>query len=585
MQKRNLGKFEFLYRPLQWLINLISSGIRNDKSFSSNEVNINRILVVIVAFSLCYLVIVARVFDLTILSSNESKAKTGASLNQAPKRAEIIDRNGNLLAVNLSSSSVYANPKVIPNPKEAAVKLKSVLSEFETKELESKLKSNKSFVWIKRNITPKEHQEINDLGIPGVYFETNERRAYPNGELFAHVLGYVGLDGTGLAGAEKYFDDYLKYYGNEQPKPLQLSLDIAVQGIVHEELARTIKDFNAKGAAGIVQDVQTGEILAMVNLPDFNPHNPGSATPDQLFNKCTLGAYEPGSLFKAFTVAMALENKSTSLSDVYDTSSAIKYARFNINDYRGKGGHQSVPEILMNSSNIGTAQIALELGKENHYKYLKSFGLLSPLEIELPEKALPAYPRLENWSDLSTITISYGHGISVTPTHIVGVMSALVNGGVMPKTTILKSENGEPKEVKQIITESTSEKMRKLLRLVVTNGSGKKANLEGLFVGGKTGTSNKLENGRYAQNLRLSSFMSAFPLHKPRFTILVMVDEPKGNKESFGFATGGWVSTPAASRIILRLANLYGIVPKTGEELDAINQQLYVPYSTKDDSL
>jgi cell division protein FtsI (penicillin-binding protein 3) len=571
------------HHHLKKLLKIISVNISKDRSFSNTEIDINRILVVIISFALCYGIIAVRVFDLTILNSIEHIKKAPAEIHANARRAEIIDRHGNLLAVNLVTSSIYANPKVVFSAKDAAQKIKSAIPDLNLEDLEKKLNSKKSFVWIKRNITPKEHQLVNDLGIPGLYFETSEKRAYPNGELFAHALGYVGLDGNGLAGIEKQYDNYLKYYGDNQPKPLQLSLDVGVQNIVRDELLKTIKEFNAKGAVGVVQDTKTGEILAMVNLPDFNPHNPGLASDEQLFNKCTLGAYEMGSMFKAFTIAMALENKSTTLNDVYDVSSSIKYARFNINDYRGKGGWLSVPEILMYSSNIGTAQIALELGKENQYKFLNSFGLLSPLSIELPEKAAPAFPKIAKWTDLNTITISYGHGISVSPMHVVGVMSSLVNGGMLHPTTIIKQQNPEQINSRQVLKESTSEKMRKLLRLVVTEGSGKKADVKGLFPGGKTATSNKLVNGKYHDKLRLSSFLSAFPINEPKYTILVMIDEPKGTKETFGFATGGWTSAPTTSRIIMRLANLYGIIPYTNK--DEIDNQLYLEHSTKNDSL
>lgn len=577
------GRENILLKYLRSCVAKVTSAIRNDNSFSDHEVNHTRILIVMISFALSYLIIVARTFDLTMLDDEQTHRKN-FSEQVIAKRADIIDRNGNVLAVNLTSSSVYANPNRIINSIETAKKLKSALPELNEKDLLSKLQSKKSFVWIKRNITPKEHQAVNDLGIPGVYFETSEKRAYPNGELFAHVLGYVGLDGIGLAGVEKQFDNYLRYYDHNEPKPLQLSLDMSIQGIVHEELTRTIREFNAKGAVGIVQDSQTGEILAMVSLPDFNPHTPGNASPDQLFNKATLGAYEMGSIFKVFTVAMALDNKTTNLNDVYDVSAPIKYARFTINDFRGKGGWLSVPEILMYSSNIGTAQIVLELGKDDHYKYLRSFGLLSPLEIELPEKALPAYPKLDNWSDLNTITISYGHGISVTPMHVVGVMSAMTNGGFLPRTTILKTDIDHLQDARQVISEATSKKMRKLLRLVVAQGGGRKADLPGLFVGGKSGTANKLQSGRYSNNLRLSSFLSVFPVHNPKYTVLVMIDEPHGTKETFGFATGSWVSAPASSRIMSRLAHLNAIAPEQ-DKIDAINEELYLPFNTKENDL
>ncbi len=551
-------------------------------SVLSREHNVAKARIyIILLFVVCgYTVIALRLFSVTVIDQfdfsreRHSEARHQISGN-AVRRADIVDRNGELLAINLTTTSIYANPKFITNPVDTAQKLYKIFPKLNYKDVLHKLRSNKSFVWIKRSVTPKEEQKVHDLGIPGLYFETSTKRAYPHGELFSHVLGYVGLDSKGLSGVERYFDDQLI----SKNTPLKLSLDTKVQNIIKQELLTAIKKFNAVGGTGILQDVTNGEILAIVSLPDYDPHNLNKVSEDALFNKATLGNYEVGSLFKVFTVAMALDNNNIQVNDVYDVNTPLHLAGYTINDYRGKGGWLSVPEILMYSSNIGTSQIALEMGKEKQFQYLKNLGFLSSLEVELYEKSTPSYSSLSKWGDLTTATVSYGHGISVSPLHIVKAMGAVVNGGKLYQPTIVKTEN-EIENYKQVLKESTSKNMRKLLRMIVKFGSGAKSEVQGAFVGGKSGTANKSIGGVYKKDLRISSFISTFPIYDPKYVMLISIDEPKGNKDSFGFATGGWVAAPATARVIEKLMPVLNILPEL-EGKEAIEKSLFINYNPR----
>lgn len=522
-------------------------------------------------------------FNIVVTDSFAEHHSHDAHTAKAPgsmKRADIVDRNGELLAINLVTTSLYANPKIISDPVNTAKNLKQIFHALSAQDILDKLKSDKPFVWIKRNITPKEEQQVHDLGIPGLYFEVSEKRAYPHGSLFSHVLGYVGLDGNGLAGVERYFDEKLKYNKDEEaPHKLQLSLDLRAQNIMRSELEKTMIEFNARGAIGVLQDANNGEIIAMVSLPDYDPHNPGKASEEAMFNKASLGNYELGSAFKAFTVATALDTNTINLNDVYDVDTPLNFTRYQIKDFQGKGGWLSVPQILMHSSNIGSSQIALEVGKHKQFDYLKALGLLSQVEVELPEKSTPLYSPVSKWQDLTVVTLSYGYGLSTSPLNVTRAMSALVNGGKLYPTTLLKRESSDI-QYTQVIKESTSEKMRKLLRMVVRFGSGRKAEVAGIFPAGKTGTALKAINGKYAQNLRMSSFMSTFPAHQPKYVMLITLDEPKGTKASFGFATGGWVSAPTSARIYEKLAPILGVFPEI-EHKEQIDDMMFVSYDAK----
>lgn len=548
---------------------------------------IKRIHFILFILSSFYLVLILKLFSVSILSSTVIEnssfiSKKNSSNDNLNKRFSIYDRNGELVAISLDTTSVYANPKNILDAKKAALQLKGVLPDLTYKKILEKLDSGKNFVWIKRNVTPQEHQKINDLGISGVYFQTEEKRAYPYSSLLSHVLGYVGLDGRGLSGVERYFDESDQYKNNiKELDAVNLSLDIRVQNIMKEELMNAIKAFDAKGATGIIQDISTGEIVSLVSLPDYSPYAPHAATEQQLFNKASLGNYEVGSIFKIFSMAMALDSGTVKLNDVYDVDTPIQMAGYSIKDFYGKKGWLSLPELLMYSSNIGISQVALEVGKDKQVSYLKHFGFFDQLNVEIPEKTKPIQPRFEKWKDLDVITASYGYSISTSPLHLVRAMGAVVNGGMLCPMTILKKNGQENYQCKRILKQSTSDNMKKMLRMVVKYGVGNKAEVPGYFVGGKTGTSNKLVRGSYMSNLRLSSFLSAFPMNNPKYVMLISVDEPKGQKESFGFATGGWVAAPVSASVIKRAAPLLGVFPDTEHETN-IEKSLYIHYNPRE---
>jgi len=480
-----------------------------------------------------------------------------------PSHADIVDRNGNVLAATLDSPSLYGNPKQIVDAAEAARKLVRVFPNLRAAEVYAKLTSGKSFVWIRRHLTPAEQYEVNQLGIPGLEFEHEERRVYPDAALTSHVVGYTGIDNAGFAGVERALDGVLK----ERREPLQLSLDLRLQYILHEELQRVIDDFTAKGGAGLIMDVNTGEILSMASLPDFDPNHPGAPDPDsrtisladRMFDRITLGVYELGSIFKIFTVAMALDYGTSSLTSTYDASHPIRIGRFTISDYHGKHRVLSVPEILMYSSNIGAARMAVAAGAEKQREFLARLGLLKTPKIEVSEVGAPHYPA--KWREVNVMTIAFGHGISVTPLSFATAAAALVNGGILRRPTLVKLPTGYAPQGQQVISTRTSEQMRRLMRLVVEHGTGTMAAAPGYVVGGKTGTADKVSGRHYAERKLLSSFVGVFPINDPKYLVLTMVDEPHPNKQSHGYATAGWTVAPATSRIIERIAPLLGVQP------------------------
>ncbi|GHD54104.1 peptidoglycan glycosyltransferase [Thalassobaculum fulvum] len=469
-------------------------------------------------------------------------------------RADIVDRDGLLLATSLRTPSLYADPKEVLDAEDAAFRLSTVLPEINPAETAAKLASDRRFVWLKRNLTPREQQEVNSLGIPGLHFQDEWKRIYPQGTLTAHAVGFTDVDDRGISGVERSFDDVLR--GGRDP--LRLSLDLRVQHIVREELLRQIATFSAIGGAGVVLDVDTGETIAMVSLPDFDPNVPGQMDPDTLFNRATLGVYEMGSTFKIFNTAMALDAGTATMRSGYDATHPIRIARFTINDDHAKARWLSVPEIFKYSSNIGSVKMALDVGTDGQRAFMAKLGMLRETAIELPERGRPMVP--SPWRPINTMTIAFGHGLAVSPLHLVGGVAAIVNGGIRRPVTLLASDIPSPGQ--RVISEQTSHDMRRLMRLVVEDGTGRKADTPGYVVGGKTGTAEKAGGrGGYKQKSLISSFVAAFPMHDPRYVVLIMVDEPKGTKETFGYATGGWVAAPAVSRIVARSAPLLGVAP------------------------
>lgn len=528
----------------------------------------SRIMVLMVGFCMAYVAIVGRMTDLTLAShiameEDDPKAVVAQEVISNVKRSDVLDRNGKILATSLKTSSLYADPKNIIDPAEAARKLITVFPDLNYDDTQKKLASKRRFVWLKRNLTPKQMYAANRLGIPGVEFLSETRRVYPYGALTSHVVGYVDVDSKGLSGIERGLDKALA----DSNEPLQTSIDIRLQHVLHREVKKSIEDFTAIGGAGLIMDAKNGEVYAMVSLPDFNPHDPGRISDAQRFNRTTLGAYEMGSTFKTFTMAAALEYNHIPLLTRYDTTRSLYRGGFTIRDYHPEPHPLTIPEIFLHSSNIGTALIAEQVGTTNMKKIYTDLGFFEKPVIEIKETTNPILPR--PWRDISTVTASYGHGIAVTPLHLASGVATIVNGGYKVKPTLIKraAESYANEERKQILSHETSATMRDLLRIVVTNGTAKFANAKGYRVGGKTGTAEKTLGKGYSNNAQIASFVGAFPMEDPRFIILIMVDEPKGNKKSYGFATAGWVAAPYAGNVVKDIAPIEGISPKYDNRL------------------
>jgi len=531
------------------------------------EVSHSRVLLGASLFAVVFLVIAARLVAVTLLPDGADTAVAAPVKIKTADRADIVDRNGVVLATSLTTASLYANPTQVQDPDGYAEQLNAVLPDLNIASTAAKLDSQRGFVWLKRNLTPRQQQAVNRLGLPGIYFQAETKRVYPQGNLTAHLVGFADVDSRGLAGAEKSFDDLLQ--GGE--RPLQLSIDVRVQHILHEELSRAIADFNGIGGAGIIMDLKTGEVLSLVSLPDFDPARPGDATDDTRFDRATLGLYEMGSTFKIFNTAIALDSGTATLADGFDASKPIRIGGYRIDDYHGKYRFLSIPEIFTYSSNIGSAKMADLFGPEMQQAYLKRFGLMDKSPVELPEIGDPLYPQPKNWKRINTMTIAYGHGISVSAMQLLTAVGAIVNHGVLREPTLLKREPGEVPEGVRVVSEQTSEQLRQLMRLVVQVGTGKKANAPGYLVGGKTGTADKQLGRGYATNSRLASFVAAFPMNDPHYAIVAMVDEPKPNAHSYGYATAGWVTAPVIGAVVERIAPLYGLKPVPDDAPEAQN--------------
>ncbi len=538
----------------------------------------NRILATGVMFTLAFLVVAYRLFDIAILdgASEPAIAKIVDTIDDSTAaRANIVDRNGMVLATSLPTASLYADPVDVLNPEEAARKLVQVLPELDKGDLVDKLTAKARFVWIKRNLTPDQQYEINRLGVPGLYFQRGERRVYPHGRLAAHLLGLTDVDGRGISGIEKSMERRLR-----NGEPARMSIDLRIQSLLTDELSVAMKEFNALGALGVVVDVRNGEILSLVSLPDFDPNDPSSMVEDTGFNRVTKGVYEMGSTFKLFTAAMALDTGTVGLNGGYDASKPIHVARYTISDYHGKNRWLSVPEILIYSSNIGAAKMGLAVGTTRQKAYLERFGFFRPAALEIPENGSPLLPA--QWREINTMTVSFGHGIAVSPIQMAAGIAALVNGGFRHEPTLLPRDDTEKTPAKRVISEATSKKIRALMRLIVRSGTGKKADAEGYLVGGKTGTAEKLVNGRYHGRKLFSSFVAAFPIDAPRYVVLAALDEPHGNKSSFGYATGGWVAAPVISRVVSRMAPLMGIEPVAEDRDDVAMAPVLAAYHVEE---
>ncbi|GER06793.1 peptidoglycan glycosyltransferase [Iodidimonas muriae] len=528
-----------------------------------------RLVVIAVLFGGAFLLMGVRTLDLGLFRAvAETHSLSASATVRAASRADIVDRNGVVLATNLRTASLYADPKRILDPEDAAAKLVRILPDLAQAELLEKLRSSRRFVWIKRKLSPRQMWAVNALGLPGLAFQEEEERVYPQGRLAAHVLGFTDPDGRGLAGVEHFFDSRLSDV-TMVDEPLRLSVDVRVQHALADQIAQAIERFSAKAGAGLVMDVRTGELLALASLPDYDPNHGGGAPKDALFNRASQGVYELGSTFKAFTIAMALETGVADLSSRYDASEPIRVSRFTIRDDHPQARMLSLPEVFVHSSNIGAAKMALDVGAQDQQAFLSRIGMLRPAALEISEVGHPLVP--ERWRDIATMTISYGHGIAVSPVQLATGLAAMVNGGDLFPATLIRKNEDQMSSGKRVISENTSDIMRRLMRLVVRDGTAKSADVPGYQVGGKTGTAEKPAAGGYARKALLSSFAGVFPMDDPRYLVFVLVDEPKGTKATWNFAGGGWTAAPTVAKIILRIAPILGVEPQ--KEDDGLFQQ------------
>ncbi len=527
-----------------------------------------RIGLAILAFAAVYAVIAARLISFAISPDGHIVRRSGSQELIATARPDILDRNGQILATDVRAPSLFGEPRRIIDVDEAVELLTAVLPDLDATEVRDRLSSRRGFVWLKREITPKQQREIHRLGLPGVGFLPENRRVYPNSAEVSHLIGHVNIDNQGIAGIEKWLDGRglaaLHMAGlatDRLQKPVDLAVDLRVQHALRDELIAAAIKFKVKAAAGLIVDVNTGEIISMVSLPDYDPNSPKQANDPLRINRLTTGVFELGSTFKALTIAMALDSGKVSLNSSFDARGTLRYGRFNIHDYHGQNRVLTVPEIFTYSSNIGTARIALSLGVQYHQWFLRKLGQLDRLRTELPESAEPLVPK--RWGELNTVTIAFGHGLSVAPLQAVAGINALVNGGLLIPPTFMKRTPEQARALaKQVVKPETSDKMRYLMRLNAEKGTATKADVKGYYVGGKTGTSEKVVAGRYSKNKLLTTFTAILPADKPRYQLLIMLDEPQGLPETHGFATSGWNAAPTAGKVIARIAPMLGIEPR-----------------------
>ena len=532
-------------------------------------------------FLIAYIIVVARAVDLSIIQGVLHPAgeheiyEAHKEADVIKARADIVDRHGVILARSLKTSSLFADALMVRDPQDVAKDLKKVFPEISYGATLKKLQSKKRFVWIKRNITPDQQSQILYLGHPGLDFKSEMKRVYPQGALAVHSVGVAGVDGQGLVGIERGFDNLL----HDGDEPLALTIDVRLQHALRRELSATMKDFKGKGAAGIVMDANTGEVLAAVSLPDYKPQFYQKANTQSQFNRYSQGVYELGSVFKVFSTAAMLEKKGGKISQNFDVREPLEAGRFKIRDYHPENRMLTLPEVFIHSSNIGSAMMGQAIGTQELKDFYRDLGLLKSPELGVSEVGKPLIP--SPWREVNTLTASYGHGIAVSPLQLVSATSSILNGGILVKPKIVKSIGEENKEgVLRIVSPETSHRMRQLLRLAVTQGTGSKADVEGYLVGGKTGSAEKPGRGGYNRKKLISSFLGAFPMDDPRYVVFAMVDEPQGSKATYGYATGGWVGAPTVARVVSSMVSILGISPV--EEKEKFEKSLMRYVKTKE---
>ncbi|WP_242224445.1 peptidoglycan D,D-transpeptidase FtsI family protein [Shinella zoogloeoides] len=533
-----------------------------------------RLAILIGLFLAAYLALGARLLQYGLNEPLQSAA-IDAGAHAVASRPDLTDRNGLLLATDLNTVSLYAEPRRIIDADEVVEKLALVVPNLDWRETHRKLHSNSAFQWLRRQLTPKQQAEILALGLPGIGFRPEKRRFYPGGVTAAHIVGHVNVDNQGLAGMERYLDQQgladLRAAGltnDTRLEPVKLSIDLRVQNIVREVAAKAMVDYEAEAAGAVILDAQTGEVLAMASVPDYDPNEPSRRLTDGSidkeyekgwFNRISNATFEMGSTFKSFTLAMGLDEGKIALNSVVDASRPIRMGGFTIRDFKGKNRPLSIPEVFQYSSNIGTAAVADMVGIENHQQFFTRLGLLSKLETEMPGVATPTQPR--NWKKINSVTISFGHGVSTTPLQTAAAAAALMNGGhLIPPTFLPRSRDVAQSLATRVLKDTTSADMRTLYDRNGQIGSGRHAQVEGFLVGGKTGTAEKVINGRYSKTSNFNSFLAAFPMDKPRYIVLSIIDAPRTGEN--GARTAASNAAPMVKAIIRRTAPLLGVQPR-----------------------
>lgn len=545
-----------------------------------------RLLFLGLGFFMAFTAIGARMGLMAASEPSEPRsAAPGAAI--VAQRADITDRNGRVLATNLQTHALYAHPKDMVDPARVARELAKIFPDMKPADLERRFTDGRSFLWLRRVLSPEQMQAVHDIGDPGLLFGPREMRLYPNGRLAAHVLGGTsfGAEGVhsaeviGTAGIEKTMDDYLRDPANGGA-PLVLSLDLTVQAAIQEVLGAGVGMMNAKGGTAILMEVKTGEVVAMVSLPDFDPNDrpdlvlakdaePGDSP---LFNRAVQGVYELGSTFKIFAVAQAMELGLVNPETMVDANAPMQWGKFKIKEFQNHnyGPLLSVTDVIVKSSNVGTAHIALMVGGLRQQAFLKSLGLFDATPIELVEApgAKPLVPA--RWPDIVTITASYGHGISDSPLHLAAAYAAIANGGITVKPTLLHKANPTPGT--RVMSETTARAAVKMLREVVVSGTASLAEVPGYAVAGKTGTADKPKRtGGYYKDKVVNTFASMFPADNPAYVLVVTLDEPVETSGTEPRRTAGWTAVPVAAEIIRRAAPLLGLRPQIAA-LPAVQQ-------------
>ncbi|MES2252639.1 MAG: penicillin-binding protein 2 [Pseudomonadota bacterium] len=515
-----------------------------------------------IVMAMSYVAIAGRLIDVMTLQSTLKNDESLTSETDLYPRGEILDRNGSILATHLVTASLYTNSKVVLNAKDAATKLAKLFPEIGYETLYNRLSSGKGFSWLVRHIPPRMQQAVNELGIPGVYLQTDYKRVYPYGQLTSHIVGYCGIDSAGLSGVEQFHNAKL----SKSNESVRLSLDVRLQHVVHDVLTNAVEEFKAEGANAMVMDIKTGEMLAMVSLPDFNPNRLNDVKPTATFNRNTLGVYEPGSTFKIVNTAIALESGHATVRSIYDASAPIRLGRFTITDFKGKNRPLTLSEGLIYSSNIVAIKVAQQFGIQKQKEYFEKFGITKATHLEIHEIGKPLIPAV--WKEPTLMTASYGYGIAVTPLQIMSTIGTIINDGLPVKPTLMYKSYEQRQELLDsqndlvpLVSQKTSRSIREMLRMIVRNSQVRTIDVKGYEVFGKTGTSYQNKGHGYSGKSRNTFFVGAFPVSDPQIMVVVMIDDPKASAKTYNYATAGWNAAPTAGHIVARIAPLLGFQP------------------------